>query len=466
MKENTLFALIGTFDKKELLRFGKFVRSPFFTHRTDVERMFALLAKCRYRNSDFPDKEALFKHTFPDKAYDDLMLRATMSDLRELIESFLIWQQTQGDKLRASLALASEYRARNLPKLFRQTSADIEKKIAGAAFQNVDYHQYVLDFQVETARFQTRTARTKELPLQEISDAIDTLYLAQKLRHACTQLSHQAVFRTSYNFGLLPGLLDKVESGAYLETPAIALYYFCYRFLTEQYSLVFFQKFRDELQLYEHLFPAPEIKDLYLLAINFCIRKLNEGNEPYIREGWELYLGGLKRGILLEQGRLSAFTFNNIVAFGIKMKELGAVEQFIQNYQDKLEPAQRESFVHFNLARLEYTRHNYAAAMQLLQTADFTDLVNNLISKTLLLKIYYALDEYDLLESHLDSFRIFIRRRELSDYHRKNFSNIIALMRKIMRLPSNDRAGRSKLRTEIVKTEILTEREWLLEQLA
>lgn len=465
MKENTLFALIGTFDRKELLRFGKFVRSPFFTHRDDVERMFALLAKCRYRNTDFPDKETLFRHTFPDKPYDDLMLRATMSDLRELIESFLIWQQTQSDQLRASLALASEYRARNLPKLFRQTSGEIEKKIKNAAFQNVDYHQNVLDFQVETARFQTRTTRTKELPLQEISDAIDTLYLAQKLRHTCTQLSHQAVFRTSYNFGLLPDVLDKIESGAFIRVPAIALYYFCYRFLTERYSLEFFQKFRDELQLHEQLFPTAEIKDLYLLAVNFCIRKLNEGNEPYIREGWELYLEGLKRGIWLEQGRLSAFTFNNIAAFGIKMKELEAVEHFIRDYQEKLEPAQRESFVHFNLARLEYARHNYADAMRLLQTADFNDLVNNLIAKTLLIKIYYALDEYDLLESHLDSFRVFIRRRELSDYHRKNFSNIIALMRKIMRLPSNDRKGRHKLRAEIAATEILTERDWLLEQL-
>ena len=60
-------------DKPELRRFGKFVRSPFFTHRSEMERMYAYLARCRYADKALPGKELLFQKSFPGRAYDDLL---------------------------------------------------------------------------------------------------------------------------------------------------------------------------------------------------------------------------------------------------------------------------------------------------------------------------------------------------------------------------------------------------------
>ncbi len=465
MSNSVLFDLVSSLDKAELLRFGKFVRSPFFTHRTDVALLFACLAKSRYREKAFPDKDALFRATFPGRDYDDLALRATMSDLRELLEGFLVWQHFQGDDLRVSMALMAQFRERNLPKLFEKAQRQTRKQLDEASIRNAEFHQKSLDFLFETAQFKTRTTRTSELPLQAISNSLDMLYLAQKLRHACTQLSHQAVYHTRYDLGLLPFFIEEVERGDFLQVPAIALYYYCFRFLTEQYSLLWFQKFRDELLENERLFPATELKSLYLLATNFCIRQLNEGNSPFVAEGWKLYQEGLRRGFLIEHGRISSFTFNNIAAFGIRLDAFEEVEQFIREYQGYLEPAQQKSFVDLNLARLEYKRNNLSKAMQYLQTADFKDLVNNLIAKTLLLKIYYQLGELEILDSHLDSFRLFISRRELSEYHRKNYSNIVAIVKKMLSLSPGDDKGRAALQEKIKTMEVLTEREWLLGQL-
>ena len=465
MADFVLYEVLKTFTNPDLRRFGKFVRSPFFTHRAEMERMYAFLAHCRYRDKPLPDKELLFRKSFPDRAYDDLLLRATMSDLLELMEEYLIWQGLRADETGAKLALAAAFRERNLTKLFGQNHRKLEQQIEKDGIRNADFHRKMLDFQVETAKFQSRTVRTGELPLQDISNSIDILYLAEKLRHSCTQISHQAVFKTSYAFGLLPQVLDQVEHNGFLEVPAIALYYYCYRFLTEQYSLDYFQKFRAELQQNGHFFPDTELKELYLLAINYCIRKINEGAEPFTREGWELYQEGLEKGFLLENKRLSPFTFNNIAAFGIKLGLYAEVEQFIRAYNTFLETGLQESLLSFNLARLEYKRGHHTAALRLLQTADFKDLVNNIIAKTLLLKIYFELEEFDLLESHLDTFRQFIRRRELSDYHRRNYLNIITFVKKITGLSPGNRPEKALLRTEIEQAEVLTEREWLLEQL-
>jgi hypothetical protein len=465
MADFVLYEVLKTFTNPDLRRFGKFVRSPFFTHRTEMERMYAFLAHCRYREKPLPDKELLFRKSFPERTYDDLLLRATMSDLLELMEEYLIWQGLRADETGAKLALAAAFRERNLTKLFQQNRRKLEQQIEQDSIRNADFHRRMLDFQVETAKFQSRTVRTGELPLQDISNSIDILYLAEKLRHSCTQISHQAVFKTSYAFGLLPKVLDEVEHNGFLQVPAIALYYYCYRFLTEQYSLDYFQKFRAELRQNGRFFPDTELKELYLLAINYCIRKINEGTEPFTREGWELYQEGLEKGFLLENKRLSPFTFNNIVAFGIKLGLYAEVEQFIRAYNTFLETGLQESLLSFNLARLEYKRGHHAAALRLLQTADFKDLVNNIIAKTLLLKIYFELEEFDLLESHLDTFRQFIRRRELSDYHRHNYLNIINFVKKITGLPPGNRPEKALLRTEIEQAGVLTERDWLLEQL-
>ena len=457
-----LYELLQSFSKTELVRFGKLVRSPFFTHRTEMERIFTHLSQCIYRKKPLPDKGDLFEKAFPGKEYDDLLLRATLSDLRELMEDFLIWQKIQSDPVAAKIALATQLRERNLNKPFLQTAAKIDRLLQSSPEKNADHLRQVLDFQLEMVHFETRTVRTGNLHLQEIADSLDTLYLAQKLRHACTQISHQAVFKADYDFGLLPDVLNSVEKGGYLSEPSVALYYYCYRFLTEPQNLYYFQQFRTGLTEHEQYFPFSELKNLYLLAINYCIRRLNEGNEPVIREGWGLYREGLEKGFLLENGRLSGFTFNNVVAFGIKLKEFEAVQLFIAEYAPRLEPEQQESYSHFNYARIEYARRQFSAAMTLLQKADFKDLVNNLIVKTLLLKIYYELGEIDLLLSHLDSFRSFIRRSHVSDYHRKNFSLIISFTQKIIALKPGNTTQRARLKQAIQEAETLSEKEWLL----
>ena len=154
-----------------------------------------------------------------------------------------------------------------------------------------------------------------------------------------------------------------------------------------------------------------------------------------------------------------------MIALAIKLKEFDWVENFIENSSDLLEKKYRKSTISFNLARLEYARKGYGAAMLHLQNAEYKDLVNNLIAKSLLLKIYFELEEYDLLFSHLDSFQIFIRRREVSDFHRKNFMSLIRFVKKIVALPEMDKAARAALKNDIESEAVLTEREWLLSKL-
>ena len=132
--------------------------------------------------------------------------------------------------------------------------------------------------------------------------------------------------------------------------------------------------------------------------------------------------------------------------------------------RDSLKRRIRESTWKFNLARLEYEKKNYDNALVHLQKADFGDILNNLNAKTLSLKIYYELDEFNLLDSHLESMKTFIRRKTVMAYHQTNYLNIIRYTKKLLSTNFYDRTKKEALQKEIEQEEILTEREWLLEQ--
>lgn len=462
MAQPKLYLLFDKLTKKELLQLRKFLQSPYFTQRKDLFRLFETLAEDRQRERPHPEKKILYRKVFPKKAYRDLRLRATMSDLQEMIEQFLLIETSSMQSLDAKMELTRLYRQRDIPKHFHHTFRESGELLEEAPQRDAQYYQRRLELQTEWLQFALRSSRTAELNLQEIADTLDTAYIIRKLRHTCTQLSHQKVFQTEYDFGFLPSLLPVLESSPLLEIPAVAVYYYCYRFLTEAYSPEHFQTFRKTLFDYEEHFPDEELKSLFLLAINFCIRQFNEGDLFFAEEGLTLYSKGLERGLLLENGRISRFALNNIVGFGIRLQAWERVNFFLEEYGPRLEAENRESTLHFNRARLAYARKDYRQAMLLLQSSDFKDLVNNLITKTILLKIYYELGEFDSLESHLTSMEAFIRRHKLSDYHRKNYRNIILATRKLLNLPPGDRQERKVVKKSIEGLQPLSERDWFL----
>jgi hypothetical protein len=92
-------------------------------------------------------------------------------------------------------------------------------------------------------------------------------------------------------------------------------------------------------------------------------------------------------------------------------------------------------------------------------------MLQNIVAKTMLLKIYYEQDELDAFESLLESLRIYLQRKEALDPTRKAaYKNMISLMKKMLHLNVFSKAQREKFRELVLQTNPLAEREWLLKQ--
>lgn len=462
MSNFKLFDVTQSLTNQEITQIRKILRSPFFTHREDLLLLFNALTSNKKHNQSL---ENLFEIVYPGKNWDYARIRNCMSDLLSRIEECLLINYYRSNPIKNQLILADIYRRRNLEKGFSSTIVKSAKSIKKSAIKNADYFDALLDYYTINMQYSSSTKRSADLFLQEVSDTQDALYLVKKLPVICAQLAHQLVRKKEYDLGLLSGVTDLIEQEQFLKIPSIAIYYYCFKFLTDPNQLEYFEKFLSLLENYRDQFDIAELEAPYRLAINFCIRKSNEGVESFRRTSWELYKEGISSKILLENDYIPRFTFNNTIAAALRLNELQWIESFIKENAHLLDEEFREATINFNLARLEYARNNFDQALLHIQKAETKDVMNNMISKILLTKIYMEIGAIDTFVSHLDSFEQFIRRNKVSQYHLKNILSLVKYCRRIIVLPSFEKSKKDRLKQAIIDEPILSERSWLLSKI-
>ena len=467
IKNSHLVAILRTFSKKEIREMRKWLHSPIHNLREDVVDLFDYLVSGNHLEEDkFLQKERIYRKVFPKEVYNDAKLRQSIHFLLKCIESYLITKELQEDTVQSKMALVSIYRKRKLSKAFKKTINEVQDLQNRAVYQNEQFFRNEYLIQQEQYLFlEGQKKRNIPMNLQEVSDALDTTFLADKLRQACLMLAHQKVYKTEYKIGLFEEIMRYIEDNNFLTIPAISVYYYGYKSLTQPSNKIFFDHLKQNIFSDGHLFPVNEIKDIYLMAINYCIGKMNTGHAEFTREAFDLYKKGLETSILIENNNISPWTFINVAFNGLKLREFQWVESFIQDFSQYIPSAKRESIVLFTMSKLYFEKKDYPNAMQLLNQGDFDDLLIYLNAKTMLLKMYYELDEHDALDYQLDSLGTYIKRKKVMGYHKENFQNLIRYTRKLARVNPYNKKDISALRVDIQTANLLSERDWLLKQL-
>lgn len=464
LENSRLITLFETLSKAEFRQLDKVLRSPFFNQKEDLIHLFDYLNQSLNYEGVLPSKQDIFKKLFPKEPFVAEKVRWLMSKLTKVIENFLAYQEYFSDPAMVKTKIAIAYRKRELEKHFHATIQEAEKILEKAPYQHGESFRNRYEIQLEKYNFTSKGARKSSENFYDITHNYDVFFLSTKLRQGCISLSLQNLSNTEQELGMIAETLQYVQKKGMLDIPAISVYYYCYYALAYLDQEDYFQQFKQ--LLFEHgvKFPIDEIQDLYLLAINYCIRRLNEGKKGFAQEGLELYKAGLESKVLLKEGTLSIFAYRNIIAMGLIVKEYEWVETFLYTYKSALDIKQRESIFKFNLARLEYTRKNYDKAIELLSQANYKDLLLSLSAKAMALKIYYELGEFRLLDSHLHSMKAYLVRKKVIGYHRTNYLNLIRYTQKLIGLNFYDKEAVEQLKKSIEEEKAISEREWLLQQ--
>src|SRR5690606_34953437 len=113
--------------------------------------------------------------------------------------------------------------------------------------------------------------------LQNVADYLDNFYLSKKLKFFCEMLTRQNFLNSSYHTRFMEPIVQYLGENDYSDYPAIYAYQLVLFTLMEEEQEKHFYDLINWLRDNKQRFPAEEQRDLYLLAQNYCTKKINQG---------------------------------------------------------------------------------------------------------------------------------------------------------------------------------------------
>lgn len=466
LENNSLITLYRSLNTSDTRRLGKWLDSPVHNQRDDVRALHAYLTTAnRLHKTAALEKTRLWKRLFPGTAFDDAKLRQTFHWALKAVEEFVAYEHWRQSRQNVQLDFVGGLRSRGLSAESTRGMKRARKLITDGTNRNERYYRDLYRLELEHDEYRQHHLLLEKPRFQEIADTLDLAYLIEKLKASWNMLFHQRIYRTEFDIRFLDEVIDYVKQFDLDQHPVLKIHYFGFLGLKEDdASGRIIGQLRDAVARHGEKMPQSDRRYVILMAINLCITNMNQGREPYVREAFEWYRLGFGQDVIAEGGMLTRATYLNVISIALKLKEYDWADRFINDFSHQLEEDIRDNTERFARARLGYEQQDYDTIMPLLVQVDFKHPVYNLLAKTLLLKIYYELDEFDLLENQVDAMLTYVRRKKLSDLHRNNFNNIARLTRQLARLaPGRDK--REALREKITKTSPLSEKKWLLERI-
>ncbi|MCB0531178.1 MAG: hypothetical protein H6574_09440 [Lewinellaceae bacterium] len=461
MQKSPLVQTLAALNLRERQELGRWVQSPAFNRRPEVVELYDWL--CAQSGGSAPEpelsnKRALRRHL----SVDEPGLRHTMSYLFRIVKQYLAWREWTADSQSEGRYLCRALRKKGLSVVFDKEFKTLENAPQDAP-QNAAFYLERYQIAIEHWEAQHRKGPMEGNQLRASDAAFSNFVAITALRHGCAALDQPGLI-ASQEISWLAETVNAVEAGRFAVVPAVQVYYHCYKLMHEG-SVFNFEALKKLLAGQPELLPSQELRDVYLIAINFCIKKLNTGARNFIREALDLYRLGLERQVIQDSGVLSKATYQNILLLALASEEWDWARNFLETYRNALPSAERHNTYHFNLALYFFRKKDYAAAQEILRDVDFRDVHHNLDARRMLVRIYFDTGAFDALDALLHSFRIYLQRHRNIGYHRELNANFVRIVQQLLKLPPGAEQAREDLRQRITNEPYLAEREWLLEQI-
>lgn len=470
MHNSKIYSILKYFDKYEQNRLRKYLLSPYFNKSKSIVQLFnSLIEHINESDSLVLEKEDLWSILYPNSSFDDIRFRKVCSDLLKLVESFLAQQQYETNPLHQATYLVEAVGEKRMEKLFKSSMRTARRLSSQQLYRPPNYYFY--QYQIEKNYHelsQSTLNRSSKSNEEEIINHLDHFYLSEKLRIYCGILSRQKFAPHEYNLLFIDEIIEHLNKHKYDEIPMIAIYYQIYLTQTDAEEEAHYFKLKELLEKYAGKLTVREANDSYSQTINYCISKINSGQQHFLSEFIEMNETLIKKGFLMND-ELSPWKYQNIVIAALRLGRYEWTEDFIYTYKDILPESYRENALTFNLATLYWYQKKYEEVMNLLREVEYEDITYNLGSKAMLLATYYELDETEPLFSLMEAFRTYLNRhkKDISQQRRKNFTNLISFINRISKVKIGDKKKLAALRKDLDEMQgIAANRQWLQEKIA
>jgi hypothetical protein len=471
MTDSKLYSVLTHFDKIEQNRLRKYVRSPYFNVNELLMSFLDILFVYINANGKTGEltKEFIWASLYASEPFNDVRFRKLTSDLLKLIEDFLAQEKYDKDDLQKASYLLDAIGEKKMEKLhkssIKSTRELLEKQDEKTA--SFYYSQYLIEKSYYDL-LDGELKRAEKSNVENIINNLDHFYLAEKLKWYNTVLSQKSLISHEYQLLFIDEIISHLDKYRYDEIPSIAIYYKLYLAQVEDKTETHYFELKKLISTYWRQFPIKEAENIFHNLLNYCIKKLNQGNQFYLKEFYEVYKEILEKNIL-PNNILNPWNFKNAVLSALRLGEYEWTEKFIKDYNPKLPIEFRENALSYNLALVYFYQKKHDKVIKQLQSVEYEDMGYNLNAKAMLLCVYYEIKEEDALLSLMDSFKTYLHRhKDIAANRRTQYLNQMKYTRKLLKLNKGSKSEIEHIKKEMEedrKIGIASEK-WILEKLA
>ncbi|HMQ08262.1 MAG TPA: hypothetical protein PKC30_13245 [Saprospiraceae bacterium] len=473
MKERKLISVLRDITPYEMNSFKKFYSSPFFNSNETLTLFLSILLDKYIKEDKHIEEHNVWKDLFPNEVYDDLKMRKLFSDGLKMFHSFLAQDTFQKEVVHQILLRIKKINDMKNELLQSDIQKEVERVID--RYESISSEQYLNKFLMQRDLHGIRIGYEKKHKsykgdiialLQSLENDLDQFYIIEKLRIFSTIITWSKSNKIDINTHRFISFIDENIPTQYLESPSIKMYINILHLLTSKNAHNKYLELKNLIKKHKYAFREDELKDLYEHAFSYSNRRLNQGDNSVLEEVFDLYKEALHDDVLLSDGELSPTTFRNITVLGLRCGQLEWTKNFIIHYAEKLNDKFRHNAVQFNMARYNFYMKNFWDAVTNLQRVNYDDIFYNLDSRILLIACYYELDEYDVMESQINSLNMFLRRNKTLSRDRKNiYLNYLKYVKKLSRINFNDKVKLVELKTDLENEAGVVNKSWILEKI-
>lgn len=459
---------LSKLSRKEKARFLDFVNSPFFnTHQPT--QVLAQLLLVDFQDLSQLNKAQLSKFLFPEKPIDETAVSNVMSYLMKLLEKFLIQLGLEvADQQEIYLLQAAHHR--HMTKLVDHTF----KKLASSKnkLSKRGAQQLLREYQLNILRHNTLRWEDRFQADQSLNQAIrslDNWWLVEKLDKTGELMALAGAGPVDYT--PTPEIIQLAQRDISGQEPLARMFQKCLLTMTEPAEETHYFELRQLLKTHEKSLPVSDRKRIHRHLLNYCGKRVNRNDLKYRREMFEIYQEITASKLILERGFIQQITYNNITSLACLLGSMEWADKFVEEYRKHLLPEGAKSAYAFNLAKVRFFEKRFDEALVLFGKVKFINAFYQLNCRVFQLKIYYETGELRLLESNLESLRLYLMRsRKATNF--SQLGNRFVIMLKVLVQLNSERLSLSpegfhhrldKLKDNIISgPTALMDKEWLL----
>jgi hypothetical protein len=478
MNNSKLVNILRTFSKAEMKEFEKFISSPFFNKGRNYSAYFNQLKKFYPKFNDAKlTPEYLYSKIYKGKEFNKQIIWNINSHMLSMAEDFLSVVSLKKNKFLYEQQVAAEFLERRLSDYYKKKVNEMESSIDSLG---VGAEYFRRKAELEDGRMSYHFIEDTQQFLPELVNKKGDYIVLNFMRELADTIGNMRTSKSMYNkpyddslsFKFITNLnLEQIVKYAYERgfkyAPVLDIYYESIMLSLQYENKEHFFRLKELFEQNHHLFTKEEKHLVAAELTNYCVQKMNEGDSSLRKANFELDKFKLKEEIVFISRLLPKVTFMQILGNALAIKEFEWAKNYIEEYIPKMKTSYQKPTRALCYAHLYYVQKDFGKVLENLSQTEFFDSLDKIYVRTLYIRTYFEMKEFETLRNYLDTARHFYEKNpHISNTLRNNNIKFVSCMSRFLAaMDSHDDFELEKIKKFALEDKTMANKEWIAEKI-